>query len=160
VGRQSKSHSHMQDAAHSLSGLTVTAISCALALSGCSARDPVTETPVYHVGTPTNRSTTYSWVPHNEPFYVQPGLNSGKPLPPMKSVPSELRFEPYDPLATAAYNTIKGTGIDITYITTTARDGVVIVSGAVASPADKVRALSAARTVTGVRQVIDQLKVE
>lgn len=139
---------------------TVVAGISILMLAGCSARDPVTRTPVYHVGTPTNRSTTYSWIPNNQPFYVQPGVDGGKPLPPMKAVPSQLRFEPYDPLAASVYNTIKHRGINVTYVTTAAKDGTVIVEGAVASERDKQTALAVARAVPGVRAVVDRLKIE
>jgi hypothetical protein len=140
--------------------LTVVAGVSILMLAGCSARDPVTKTPVYHVGTPTNRSTTYSWIPNNQPFYVQPGVDGGKPLPPMKPVPSQRGFEPYDPLAASVYNTIKHRGINVTYITTAAKDGTVVVEGAVTSERDKQTALAVARAVPGVIAVNDRLKVE
>jgi len=135
-------------------------VTTAAVLGGCSAKDPVTRTPVYHVGTPTNRSTTYSWVPHNEPFNVQPGLKGGNPGKPIKDAPWHPRFEPYNPLATSVYDAVKAAGVDITYITAAAKGDAVELDGRVSTKGDHDKALAAARSVQGVKTVIDHMKVE
>lgn len=132
----------------------------AAVINGCSARDPVNKTPVYHVGTPTNRSTTYSWVPHNEPFYVQPGLNGGNPKQAVQPVTSQPRFEPYSPLATTVYDAVKGAGVDTTYLTASAKGDAVVLDGRLPTSGDHDKALAAARSVPGVKTVIDHMKVE
>ena len=141
-------------------GFTLTVLAAAAVLGGCSAKDPVTRTPVFHVGTPTNRSTTYSWVPHNEPFYVQPGLNGGNPRQPIKDAPWHPRFEPYAPLATTVYNAVKAAGVDVTYITASANGNAVILDGRLSSTADHDKALATARSIPGVKTVIDHMKVQ
>ena len=141
-------------------GFTLTVLAAAAVLGGCSAKDPVTRTPVFHVGTPTNRSTTYSWVPHNEPFYVQPGLNGGNPRQPIKDAPWHPRFEPYAPLATTVYNAVKAAGVDVTYITASANGNAVMLDGRLSSTADRDKALATARSIPGVKTVIDHMKVQ
>ena len=135
-------------------------VAAAVVLGGCSAKDPVTRTPVYHVGTPTNRSTTYSWVPHNEPYNVQPGLKGGNPSRPITDAPWHPRFEPYNPLATSVYNAVKAAGVDITYITAAAKGDAVVLDGRLSTASERDKALTAARSVRGVKTVIDHMKVE
>lgn len=129
------------------------------ALTGCSDRDPVTATPVYHVGTPTNRSTTYSWIPNNQPYYVQPGVNGGEAVPRMKEFVATPRFEPYAPLASEVYGTLKSKGVAVAYIIVAAKGDSVKIEGNVPTMNDKASAVSIARTVPGVRSVIDEIRV-
>ena len=130
-----------------------------LLLGGCSRSDPPTLTPVFHVGTPTNRSSTNSWEIGHEPFYTQPGVNGGRPIT-LKPSPSQARMEPDDPLALAVFRAIAADGsIPTCYLETSAHNGVVQIVGTVADPSQKRRAEALARVVPGVRRVQSELTV-
>ena len=102
-----------------------------LPLGGCSRSDPPTLTPVFHTGTPTNRSSTNSWEIGHEPFYTQPGVNGGRRVT-LKPIPSQARMEPDDPLALAVFRAIAADGtIPTRYLETSAHNGVVQIVGTV-----------------------------
>jgi hypothetical protein len=129
------------------------------ALTGCSARDKPTDTPVYHVGTPTNRSSTNSDEANHEPFYTQPGVNAGKPVT-LKPIPSQRGFEPSDPLAEQVYAALSADDpISARYLTTGAKDGVVLLTGTVQTPAQAAQAEKVARSVPGVKQLRSHIRV-
>ena len=126
---------------------------------GCSRRDPPTNTPVFHVGTPTNRSSTNSWEIGHEPWYTQPGVNGGRPVL-LKPIPSQAGMEPDDPLAQAVYRAIVADGsIPTRYLETSAHRGVVAIVGTVPDAATKRRAEALARAVPGVKKVQSELTV-
>lgn len=130
-----------------------------LLLGGCSRSDPPTLTPVYHTGTPTNRSSTNSWEIGHEPFYTQPGVNGGRAVT-LKPIPSQAGMEPDDPLALAAFRALAADGsIPTRYLETSAHNGVVQIVGTVGTIAQKRRAESLARAVPGVRRVQSELTV-
>ena len=130
-----------------------------LALAGCSAKDPVTQTPVYHVGTPTNRSSVNSWELGQEPAYVQPGVYRGKPVH-LVPIASQRRFEPNDPVALAVLAALNRDGtVPTQYLSASAHNGVVLLVGSVVSPAQKARAEQIARAVLGVRQLRSHVTV-
>lgn len=127
-------------------------------LAGCSARDPVTQTPVYHAGTPTNRSSVDSWE-LSQPVNPQQRVYGGKPakLAPMAS---ERGFEPDDPAAVAVLNALDADGqVSTQYLSARAKNGVVILAGSVTTAAQKTRALQIARIVPGVKSIADQVQV-
>lgn len=131
-----------------------------LLLTGCSRRDPPTNTPVYHFGVQTNRSSTNSWEIGHEPFYTQPGVNGGKPVS-LKPIPSEARMEPDAPLALAVYQALAADGsIPTRYLETSAHGGVVQIVGTVPTLAQKRRAEAIARAVRGVKRIQSELTVE
>ena len=129
-----------------------------LLVSGCSRRDPETITPVVHIGTPTNRSSTNSWEIGHEPLYTQPGVNSGKPVV-LPVIPSQARMEPDDPVALAVYHALVAADIPTRYVEASARHGVVQLIGTVATPAQKRRAEAVARAVPGVTRLRSELTV-
>lgn len=130
-----------------------------LALAGCSARDPVTQTPVYHVGTPTNRSSVNSWELNGAPLYTQPGVYHGKPVH-LTPIPSQRGFEPNDPVAQAVLNALNGdSALSTQYLSASAKNGVVILIGSVTSPAQKAQAERIARQVPGVRALQSRIVV-
>ena len=130
-----------------------------LSSGGCSRRDPETTTPVFHVGTPTNRSSTNSWEIGHEPFYTQPGVNGGRPVT-VRPIPSQAGMEPDDPLALAVFQAIAADGgIPTRYLEASAHHGVVQLVGTVADAAQKRRAEAIARAVPGVKQVRSELSV-
>lgn len=131
----------------------------AVIASGCSARDPVDKTPVYHVGTPTNRSSVQSWEPNSAPFFTQPGVDPGAPAPPLPAQPSERGYEPYDPLATAVYSSMLDNGIQARYISVTAKNGTVVLEGSADDDEQREQSVQVAMRVDGVHQVIDDLTV-
>ncbi len=119
-------------------------------LTGCSAKDPVTQTPVYHTGTPTNRSSTNSWELNGEPANTQPGLYHGKPAP-LRPIPSQRGFELNDPVARAVLAALAADGqIPTDYLSARAKHGAVILAGSLATSAQKARAEAVARAVPGV----------
>ncbi len=127
-------------------------------LAGCSARDPVTQTPVYHVGTPTNRSSVDSWE-LSQSVNPQQRVYGGKPskLTPMAS---QRGFEPDDPAAVSVLNALDADGaVSTQYLSARAKNGVVILAGSVTTAAQKTRAVQIARTVPGVKYVADQVQV-
>ncbi len=126
-------------------------------LAGCSARDPVTQTPVYHVGTPTNRSSVNSWE-LSEPV-PQSGVYHGKAAP-LKPIASQRGFEPNDPVAVAVLNAWSEDGsIPAQYLSARAKNGVVILTGSVATPAQKRRAEQTAQAVPGVKRLDSRVVV-
>ncbi len=130
-----------------------------LLLAGCSARDPVTQTPVYHSGTPTNRSSVNSWELDTAPLNTQPGVYSGKPVH-LKAIASQRGFEPDDPAAQAVLNALTRDGqVPTLYLSASGKDGVVILIGGVPSPAQKARAGQIARAVPGVTRLEDRVMV-
>ncbi len=130
--------------------LIFAALVCLPMLAGCSAKDPVTRTPVYHIGTPTNRSSTNSWELNGEPANTQPGLYHGKPAP-LRAVPSQRGFELNDPVARAVQAALTADGqIPTDYLSVRAKHGAVILAGSVAISAQKARAEAIARAVPGV----------
>ncbi len=119
-------------------------------LTGCSAKDPVTQTPVYHTGTPTNRSSTNSWELNGEPANTQPGLYHGKPAP-LRQIPSQRGFELNDPVARAVLAALAADGqIPTDYLSVRAKHGAVLLAGSVATAAQKARAETVAHTAPGV----------
>lgn len=127
--------------------------------AGCSRRDPPTTTPVYHVGTPTNRSSTNSDEANTEPFYTQPGVNGGRPVT-LKPIPSQRGFEPSDPLAEQVYAAIGADGtVPTRYLTTGAKDGVVQLTGTVETAAQAAQAEKVARGVPGVKQLRSHIRI-
>ena len=129
------------------------------AFGGCSARDPVTQTPVYHNGTPTNRSSVDSWELNSAPANTQPGVYHGKAVH-LTPIASQRGFEPDDPLAVAVMNTLtQDGGISTQYLSARAENGVVILSGSVTAAAQKVRADQVARAVLGVKRLEDRVVV-
>ncbi len=126
---------------------------------GCSRRDPPTNTPVFHVGTPTNRSSTNSWEIGHEPRYTQPGVNSGKPVI-LKSIPSQAGMEPDDPLALAVYRSLSADGtIPTRYLEASAHHGVITLVGTVADAAQKRQAEAIARAVPGVTDLHSEITI-
>lgn len=136
------------------------AASLALSVLGCSAKDPPDYTPVYHVGTPTNRSSVNSWELYSDPMHTQPGVYGGKPVK-IKPVPSRRGFEPNDPLAESVFAAISADrAVTTQYISTLASRGTVILIGTMPSAAQRSRAVAIARTVPGVHAVRDQIVVQ
>lgn len=134
--------------------LVVTAL-----LAGCSAQDPVTQTPVYHVGTPTNRSSVNSWELDTAPMNTQPGVYRGKPAP-LKAIASQRGFEPDDPSALAVLRALSADGqVPTQYLSASGKGGTVILIGSVPSAAQKARAALVARAVPGVTRLDDRVKV-
>jgi hypothetical protein len=131
----------------------------AVCLTGCSSQDPVTRTPYYHVGTPTNRSSVNSWELNREPYYTQPGVNAGTQVAPAARTASERGFEPYDPLAERVYSAMGTAGVHVKYISAAAKDGTVVLMGSADNHAQLVKALDVAGHVPGVKQVRNQLTV-
>jgi hypothetical protein len=141
-------------------GATRISLAVALAaalLAGCSDRDPVTTTPVFHVGTPTNRSSVESWELNREPFYTQPGVNPGQIVAPPAPRPSERGFELYDPIASTVFQALNDAHIDTKYLTATAQNGVVVLSGSADNVRQLKKALAVAKGVHGVRRVDNEM---
>jgi hypothetical protein len=127
-------------------------------LAGCSARDPVTQTPVYHIGTPTNRSSVDSWE-LSQPVNPQQRVYGGKPAT-LTPIRSQRGFEPDDPAAVAVFNALDADGqVSTQYLSARAKNGVVILAGSVTTAAQKARAAQIARAVPGVKYVADQVQV-
>ena len=127
-------------------------------LTGCSAHDPVTQTPVYHTGTPTNRSSVDSWE-LSQPIHPEKQVPPGKAAP-LAAVASQRGFEPDDPLAVAVFNALDADPkVSTQYLSARAKNGVVILAGSVTNAAQKARVVQIARTVPGVRYVADNLQV-
>lgn len=129
-----------------------------LLLAGCSARDPVTQTPVYHIGTPTNRSSVNSWELNTAPRNTQPGLYGGKPVR-LKAIASQRGFEPDDPAALAVLRALGDGQVPTQYLSASGKGGVVILIGSVPDPAQKARAALIARAVPGVYRLEDRVMV-
>jgi hypothetical protein len=130
-----------------------------LAGAGCSRHDDAPVTPVLRAATPTYQSTVRSTELYTAPYYTQPGIRNGAPvtLPPS---PVYRNFEPNDPLSQSVYAALAADGhVPTHYLTSRARDGVVILEGTVGTAAQKQRAESVARAVPGVRELRSALKV-
>jgi hypothetical protein len=127
-------------------------------LAGCSARDPVTQTPVYHIGTPTNRSSVNSWELNSEPINTQPGLYHGKAAH-LQPIASQRGFEPDDPVAEAVWNALTQGGVSTQYLSAQAKNGVVILTGSVTNLKQKARAEQIARAVPGVKHLDSRVMV-
>ena len=129
-----------------------------LAFTGCSARDPVTQTPVYHIGTPTNRSSVDSWE-LARPGNPQQRVYGGKPVS-LTPIASQRGFEPDDSAARLVLTALEADGhVSTQYLSARAKNGVVILTGSVTTAAQKSRAVQIARAVPGVKYVADQVKV-
>ena len=131
----------------------------AVLMGGCSSQDPVTRTPYYHVGTPTNRSSVQSWELNREPFYTQPGVNAGTQVAAPVQRGSQRGFEPYDPLAEQVYAAIGQSGVHAKYISATAKNGTVVLIGSVDTHAELLKAVDVAGHVPGVKLVRNQMTV-
>ena len=130
-----------------------------LLLAGCSAKDPVTQTPVYHIGTPTNRSSVNSWELNTEPINTQPGAYHGKPVA-LRPIASQRGFEPDDPIAQAVLTTLTNTGqVPTQYLSTRGKGGVVILIGSVSNAQQKALAEQIARAVPGVKRLDSRVAV-
>ena len=130
-----------------------------LLMAGCSARDPVTQTPVYHVGTPTNRSSVNSWELNTSPLNTQPGVYGGRPVR-LKAIASQRGFEPDDPAAQSVLRALNADGqVPTQYLSASGKGGVVILIGSVSTPAQKARAVRIARAAPGVRRLNDRMMV-
>ncbi len=135
------------------------AAGCSGLLAGCSARDPVTETPVYHIGTPTNRSSVNSWELDTAPLNTQPGVYGGKPVH-LKAIASQRRFEVDDPAAKAVLSALSADGsVPTQYLSASGEGGVVILIGSVPDAGRKARAEQIARAVPGVKRLDSRLMV-
>ena len=128
-----------------------------LLLAGCSAHDPVTQTPVYHAGTPTNRSSVDSWE-LSQSVNPQQRVYGSRPAA-LKPIASQRGFEPDDPAAVAVLNALDAAGISTQYLSARAKNGVVILAGSVTTAAQKTRAAQIARAVPSVKYVADQVQV-
>ena len=139
--------------------MLLSALLGALALAGCSAQDPPTQTPVYHIGTPTNRSSVNSWELGQSPSYSQPGVYGGRPVH-LTPIASQRGFEPDDPVALAVLAALNQDGaVSTQYLTATAHNGVVLLVGSVVSPAQKERIDQIARAVPGVKELRNKIAV-
>lgn len=128
-------------------------------VAGCSARDPVTQTPVYHIGTPTNRSSVNSWELNTAPINTQPGVYSGRRVH-LKAIPSQRGFEPDDPTAQAVLTALNADGqVPTQYLAASGKGGVVILIGSVSNDLQKARAEGIARAVPGVKRLESKVAV-
>lgn len=128
-------------------------------LAGCSAHDPVTQTPVYHTGTPTNRSSVDSWE-LSQPIHPEKQIPKDRVATPLTSMASQRGFEPDDPLAITVFNALDADPTMSTqYLSARAKNGVVILAGSVTTAAQKSHAAQIARAVPGVKYVADNLQV-
>lgn len=142
-----------------LGRLPLALLAATAALTGCSARDPVTVTPVYHVGTPTNRSSVNSWELNTAPLNTQPGIYGGKPVQ-LKAIASQRGFEPDDPVALAVLRALNTDGqVQTQYLSASGKSGMVILIGSVPNAAQKARAGQLARAVPGVKRLEDRVMV-
>jgi len=131
----------------------------AAALGGCSRKDPVTTTPSYHIGTPTNSASANSWELSQPGNTIQPGRYSGKAVT-LPDVPSQSGFEPGDPLALAVRDAFaRDPSLSARFITVSAKHGVVILEGSVTTPAQRTLAARIAGGVPGVKSVQSKIVV-
>lgn len=120
----------------------------------------MTGTPVFHVGIPDNRASVNSTDLYREPFYTQPGVNSGKPVK-LKAISSQRGFEPNDPLAEAVYAALMQTsGINRRYFAVSAKDGIVKLVGSVSDTSQKAQAEATAHAVPGVKKILSELTIQ
>ena len=128
-------------------------------LAGCSRKDPVTTTPSYHIGTPTNSASANSWELGQSGNTIQPGRYSGQTVT-LPDVPSQSGFEPGDPLALAVRDAFsRDKTLSARFITVSAKNGIVILEGSVTTPAQKALAAQIARGVPGVKSVQSKIVV-
>ena len=138
---------------------TLAGIVWVLILTGCSAKDPVTQTPVYHIGTPTNRASVNSWELNQAGVNIQPGRYAGKPVT-LPNIPSQRGFEPGDPLAlTVRHALTAGSDLPTRYLSVSAKNGIVLLEGSVTSAAQKAQAEQIARQVRGVHTLRSQIVI-
>jgi hypothetical protein len=129
------------------------------ALAGCSHHDEYPETPVIYDTTPTYRSTVRSTDIHVEPYYTQPGVNSGPPAR-LPRIPSQDRWDPNDPLATEVYNALASDqGVRPQFLRVYAHNGEIWLQGAVSTPDQAIRAGRITKSIAGVRAVRNDLHV-
>ena len=134
-------------------------MACVLTVAGCSAKDPVTQTPVYHVGTPTNRASANSWELDQAGVNLQPGRYHGKPVV-LPTVPSQRGFEPNDPLAQAVLDALfRDSRLSTRYLSVSAKNGVIRLEGSVTNAAQKTLAEQIARRVPGVKTLQSRIAV-
>jgi len=139
--------------------LIVLTLPLAASLGGCSAKDPVTQTPDYHIGTPTNRSSVNSWEMNTEPANTQPGRYGGKPAL-IAPVASQRGWEPDDPAARDVLAALRADNrVPTAYLSARAKGGVVILIGSVPTTALKLRAERIARGTPGVRRLDSRVVV-
>ena len=139
--------------------LPLTLLPAAPLLGGCSAKDPPVQTPVFHTGTPTNRSSVNSWELNAEPANTQPGRYHGKPAP-LKPIASQRGFEPDDPAAQAVLAALNADhSVSTQYLSASGKGGVVILIGSVSTEAQRLRAIQVARTAPGVTQLDSRVQV-
>jgi len=139
--------------------MTLFAAGLGIGLGGCSHHDSHPATPVVIDTTPTYRSTARSTDLHVEPFYTQPGINSGPPAP-LPRIPSQDRWDPNDPLATGVYNALAhDSKIQPKFLRVYAHNGDLWLQGTVSSRDQIPGALTIAKTIKGVRSVRNDLHV-
>jgi len=130
-----------------------------LALAGCSAKDPVTQTPVFHVGTPTNRASVNSWELAQAGINLQPGHYAGKRVT-LPFIPSQRGLEPGDPLAVAVSSTLAADSrLSTRYLEVSAKNGHVLLIGSVTNATQKKLAVQIARHVRGVKTLESKITV-
>ena len=128
-------------------------------LVGCSRKDPVTTTPSYHIGTPTNSASANSWELSQSGNTIQPGRYSGKTVT-LPDVPSQSGFESNDPLAVAVRDAFaQNSSFSARFLTVSAKRGIVILEGSVTTPAQRTLAVHIAGTVPGVKAVQNKIVV-
>ena len=128
-------------------------------IAGCSAKDPVTQTPVYHIGTPTNRASVNSWELDQAGVNLQPGRYGGKSVT-LPAVPSQRGFEPDDPTAQAVMDALAANRpLPTRYLSASAKNGVVLLTGSVNTAVQKRQAEQIARRVPGVRSLQSRITV-
>ena len=128
-------------------------------LAGCSRKDPVTTTPSYHIGTPTNSASANSWELSQPGNTIQPGRYSGQAVT-LPDIPSQSGFEPGDPLAAAVRDAFsRDTTLSARFITVSAKRGTVILEGSVTTSAQRALAAQIAGSVPGVKAVQSKIVV-
>ena len=129
------------------------------ALVGCSRKDPVTPTPSYHIGTPTNSASANSWELSQPGNTIQPGRYSGKAVT-LPDIPSQSGFEPGDPLALAVRDAFsRDKTLSARFLTISAKRGTVILEGSVTTSAQRTLAAQIAGSVPGVKAVQSKIVV-
>ena len=128
-------------------------------LAGCSRKDPVTPTPSYHIGTPTNSASANSWELGQSGNTIQPGRYSGKAVT-LPDIPSQSGFEPGDPLALAVRDAFsRDKTLSARFITVSAKHGTVVLEGSVTTSAQRTLAAQIAGSVPGVKAVQSKIVV-
>ena len=128
-------------------------------LTGCSAKEAPDTTPTFHVGTPTNRSSINSWEIGTQAGRGPTGATfNGRPL--LKPIPSEMGYEPNDPVALQVYSALSADhDLDTRYVSPKAKNGVVILIGTVDTLAQKAQIEKITRSIPGVKKVKSELTV-